>query len=177
MMPWVLIFYAIIYFAVVSIDAAVKKQGFLERWGSILGPLTDRWWKVAIEGAALLLLPGAYWWDYMVRGGYGASWFEQDAALNSGAANNIDVRLTSSADEVAPGGTAVISLITDPNRLAAAGVTFATNASGGNVAEVVVAPAVTNVRVWRYTAGATAGTDVLQGADGVATDRLEIRVP
>jgi RHS repeat-associated protein len=176
MMPWVLVFYAIVFFAVVSIDAGVKKQGFLERWGQILGPLTDRWWKVAIEGVALLLLPGAYWWDYIVRGGYGASAFEQDAALNSGASNSIDVRLASSADGVAPGGTAVISLVADPNLLGGASLTFATNASGGTLAEISATLPVTNVRVWRYTAGPSAGTDELRGADGSATTELEIRV-
>ncbi|MFQ3662078.1 MAG: RHS repeat-associated core domain-containing protein [Chloroflexaceae bacterium] len=175
MMPWVLIFYLIIFVIGFSIDATGRREGFAARWRTLFGQLTDEWWKIVIEGVALLLLPGAYWWDYIGRGGYGSSWFEQDAAQNSGASNNINIRLAASADRVAPGGTAIISLITDPNLLAGATLTISSNASGATLVELPLNPPVTNLRAFRYTAGPTAGTDVLTGNDGTSTT-LELRV-
>lgn len=176
MMPWVLIFYLIVAFVVLSIRTARRRQSFTEFWGTFLRDLTDKWWKVAIEGVAVLLLPGSYWWDYIVRGGYGNSWFEQDAAQNSGFSNLINVRAAASRDNVAPGGTVTVTVISDPSNVPAATLAVTTNASGAPAPIALSISPVSNLKAFRYTAGPNKGIDKLTAQAGGDSFTLDIKV-
>jgi RHS repeat-associated protein len=175
MMPWVLIFYVLVLTVYLAVRSAANHESFAQHWRNIWNTLTNQWWKVAIDIAVIVLLPGAYWYDYMFRGGYGNSWFEQDAAQNSGASNSINVRATASTDSVGTGGTAVVSVISDPNLVGSLTLNITTNNSGGTLTPLALGP-VANLRAWRYTAGPTAGRDTLTASDGSATHTVEISV-
>jgi hypothetical protein len=176
MMPWVLVLFFLVMNLLLTAVSALSKKEVNVSWRAIWQTLTGSWWQGVLAGVGVLLLPGAYWWDYMVRGGYSNCWFEQDAAHHSGSSNNINVRASASRDEVSPGGDAVVSVITMPNRVGSISLSVTTNASGAPAPSDITPPQVTNMKVYRYTAGATAGTDTLTASDGTSNFELEIEV-
>jgi len=176
MMPWLLVLYFLFQNLVNTGFSKLIKTDVHIEWGKLWQLLTDKWWNTAIAGVGVLLLPGAYWWDYIFRGGYANSWFEQNAALHSGAANGQDVQATASKDRVAPSGTSIISVISRPSRVGSLTLRVTTSGSGAPTLVDITPAQITNLRVFQYTAGANNGTDVLTAGDGSSTATLEIRV-
>ncbi len=176
MMPWVLVMYFLFQNLVQTGFSKLLKREVHVEWSKLWDLLTEKWWNRALAGVGILLLPGAYFWDFIVRGGRADSWFEQDAGQSSGAANGLNVRAAASQDEVAPGGTATISVIFDATPTPPATATLTTTGSGAPTLSDVTPPEITNLRVFSYTAGANTGTDVITAAGGGSTFTLSIEV-
>jgi len=176
MMPWVLLLYFLFQNLLLTAISAISRRDVHVSWQTLWQTISGSWWQATIAGASVLLLPGAYWWDYIGRGGYGSSWFEQDAAQHSGAANAQNVRANAAQSSLPPGGSTIISVISDPNRTGALTLTVTTSASGGAAPVDITPAAIGNLRIFRYTAGPNAGTDVLTAGDGSSTFQLEITV-
>jgi hypothetical protein len=163
--------------------SAIAKKDVYVHWQDIWKTLTDKWWNKVVAGVGILLLPGAYWWDYIVRGGYAASWFEQNAGQHSGSAYAQDVRASASQDSVGPNGTAIVSVITANgplagglNRVPSLNLAVTTSGSGTPTVVDITPPQIVNLKVFRYTAGPNRGTDVLTASDGASNFTLEIEV-
>ncbi len=176
MMPWVLILFFLFQNLVLHGISLIAREDVHLRWGDIWNTLTDTWWKRLIDGIGLLILPGAYWWDMWVRGGYAESWFEQNAAHHSGSSDNINIRASASQDRVAPGGTAIISVIFNGNPISGVGASVTTPGSGAPTVVDITPTQITNLRVFRYTAGANQGTDEITATGGGQNFTLEIEV-
>jgi RHS repeat-associated protein len=180
MMPWVLILYFLFQNLVNTAFSAIIGTEVHLSWETIKETFFEEWWHGVITvGVGLLIAPGAYWWDYIVRGGYSSSWFEQDAAQHSGSSNNINVRANANRDSVSTGGDVIISVIADPTLVAGITLGFAAGSdnNSGAAAPVDITPAaISNLRVFRYTAGSTAGKDTLTAGAGSSTDTVEIDV-
>lgn len=176
MMPWVLVLYFLFQNLILQLFSAITKKDVYAHWGDIWKKLTGSWWQILLSSVGVLLLPGAYWWDYIGRGGYASSWFEQNAAQYSGSAKGQDVRASASADSVAVNGTAIVSVISRESRVGALSLTVSTNSSSAPAPVDITPPQITNLKVFRYTAGPNKGTDTLTAGDGSSNFTLEIEV-
>ena len=177
MMPWVLVLYFLFQNVVLQGVGALAKKDIHVRWKTIWDGLTANWWNGVIAGVGALLLPGSYWWDYIGRGGYASSWFEQNAAQWSGSANEQDVRASADHDSVAASGTAIVTVISRSSRVGSLTLSVTTNASGGATVTDITPGPVSNLKVFRYTAGANASTtDVLTAGDGSSSFTVEIKI-
>jgi len=177
MMPWVLLVILLFNAAVLTGVLALTKVDVRKKWETVGKGLFGDWVRGLITvGSALVVMPGAYWWDYIFRGGYSSSFFERNAAQYSGVSTGIDMGVYSSQDHCGPNGDVTITVVTDQNLVGGISGTITSSNSNTPTLVDITPPAIVNLRVFKYTAGANQATDELKFTDGSKTETIKIEV-
>jgi RHS repeat-associated protein len=190
MMPWVLLAYYLANLIFLSVPALLGAIFSETSWDLFVGMWTAQWTALKASWIGLLaflpLMPGIYWWNYMIKGGYGACDMEQDALRHSGFGPTINTTITAQKDRVSPGETMWVTVTFDPNAVGGYSTANATaipvpainpNNSGATIAaDKTFDGQVVNLRVFTYAAGATTGTDKLTATYGGTSASVEIEV-
>jgi RHS repeat-associated protein len=190
MMPWVLLAYYLANLIFLSVPALLGAIFSQRSWDFFVDMWTAQWTALRASWIGLLaflpLMPGIYWWNYMIRGGYGACDMEQDALRHSGFGPSINTIITAQKETVSPGEAIWVSVAYDSNAVGGYSTANATaipapainpNRSGATIApDTTFDGRVVNLRVFTYTAGATAGTDKLTATYGGTEASVEIKV-
>jgi hypothetical protein len=108
--PGVLVLFLLFQNLVLTGVSVLTKAELNVRWKDIKDALSDKLLLKLLIGIPPML--GVYFWDLILQGGYPNSSFEQNAAQHSGVAFGQNVRALASQESVAPGGTAIVSVIT-----------------------------------------------------------------